>query len=564
MEIRKDNTPVKRHRGRIILLSISIVLVIGVAIGFWYWTTHKDVIIENQIEKAVAKTKDEFYKVSYDDMQVDESAGSLYMTNMKLVYDSAKYLSDLAQGKAPSMLFTIDIPEISVVGVKTKKALLDKEIVGRKLEIRNPVINLQYTYKGKDSQRNVPTEEIYSELLKNLDNIQIDSVVITGARIKTSNKNTGKTIMDVKDIDLGLMGLKVDSVSVKDHSRFLFSDNMNLKVAQFSWPAPNKLYDHKAENISLRSADNVLSVGRISIQPRLGENEFVNARPTQEDRFDFVFNNIVFSGININRLFKEYFDADAMTIQNASVKIYRDLARPRDNVNRVGQYPHQVMDDIPMKFNIRKVNVRNSFVEYKERNHITRQAGKVQFYNVNGTITNFTNDKKVENKVMTAALNASFLNQAPLRSKWTFYLFDANGRFDVSGSVGPMDAQNLNQLAEPMGPAIFKEGRMDALTFDMKGNNHSMNGTVKMLYDDLKVALLEKDKGETELDKKFLTSLLANFVIKNSNPKGNDDVRVEQVYLARNTNRSLFNLCWKAIFKGIRQTVGIKQEMAVK
>jgi hypothetical protein len=52
-------------------------------------------------------------------------------------------------------------------------------------------------------------------------------------------------------------------------------------------------------------------------------------------------------------------------------------------------------------------------------------------------------------------------------------------------------------------------------------------------------------------------------VIKNSNPKGDDDVRVQQVNLSRNINHSLFYLCWKTIFKGIRETVGIKQPIEV-
>ena len=79
---------------------------------------------------------------------------------------------------------------------------------------------------------------------------------------------------------------------------------------------------------------------------------------------------------------------------------------------------------MPLQFNIRKVNVRNSFVEYKERNHITRQSGLVQFYSVNGTITNFTNDKHAPNKVMKAFISSSFsLNKTPLETNWTFYLF---------------------------------------------------------------------------------------------------------------------------------------------
>jgi hypothetical protein len=289
----------------------------------------------------------------------------------------------------------------------------------------------------------------------------------------------------------------------------------------------------------------------------------VNSIPTQDDRFNFSLNNVVFSGIDIQKLSDEYLKAETMSIGRSVFKIYRDLARPRDKKNRVGYYPHQVLDDMPLGFNIRKVNVHNSFIEYKERNHITRKSGLVQFYNLNATLTNFTNNKHAPNKIMKAFVSSNFLNKTPLKTNWTFYLFDPKGRFDVSGTMGAIDGKDLNALAEPMGPASIKEGHFNGLTFDLHGNDYSMNGTVKLLYDNLKVALLEKDKGAAETDKKFLTSLLANFVIKNSNPKGDDEVRVKQVYLARNTNRSLFYLCWKTIFKGIRETVGVKQPVEV-
>ena len=164
---------------------------------------------------------------------------------------------------------------------------------------------------------------------------------------------------------------------------------------------------------------------------------------------------------------------------------------------------------------------------------------------------------------MRAFINSRFLNKTPLKTNWTFYLFHPKGRFDVSGTMDAIDGKDVNVLAEPMGPASIKEGRFNGLTFDLHGNDYSMNGSVKLLYEDLKVALLEKDKGATETDKKFLTSLLANFIIKNSNPKGDDGVRVQQVNVSRNTNRSLFYLTWKTIFKGIRETVGIKQPVEV-
>lgn len=562
----KLNSPIKstgRNSRKIVLISISFSLLAIIASGFLYWNSHKNRIIKTELEKAIVKSNKGFYKISYDDMKIDEAAGALSIRNMKLRFDSSSYQSFEKGSKLPSMVFNIDIPEINVAGVRTTRALLDKEIVGRKLEIKNPVIDLQYTYKGKDSIRNVPTQEIYRQILGNMDMIQIDSVQVMGAQLRTRNRNTGKLIIEVNNIDLSLLDVKVDSIGSLDSTRILFAKGVNVNVAKIAWPSPNSLYDYVAENVSLNSTAGTLSVNQILIDPRLGENAFVNSLPTQDDRFDFSFNNIVFSGVDIRKLSDEYLKAETMSIGKSAFKIYRDLARPRDKKNRVGYYPQQVLDDVPLVFNIRKVNVRNSFVEYKEKSHITRQSGLVQFYSVNASITNFTNDKHAPNKVMKAFINSSFLNKAPLKTNWTFYLFHPKGRFDVSGTMGAINGQDVNSLAEPMGPASIKEGRFNGLTFDLHGNDYSMNGNVKFLYEDLKVALLEKDKGATETDKKFLTSLLANIVIKNSNPKGDDEVRAQQVSLARNTNRSLFYLTWKTIFKGIRETVGIKQPAEV-
>src|SRR4030095_13037647 len=121
-----------------------------------------------------------------------------------------------------------------------------------------------------------------------------------------------------------------------------------------------RLYDYIAGNISLNSTAATLSVNQILIRPRLGENAFVNAIPTQDDRFNFSFNNVVFSGIDMQKLLDEYLKAETMTIGRSVFKVYRDLARPRDKKNRVGYYPQQVLDDIPFKFNIKKIIVSNS------------------------------------------------------------------------------------------------------------------------------------------------------------------------------------------------------------
>jgi hypothetical protein len=549
------------RKGKATALIIFLVFIGIIGGGIWYWNSNKKAIIRDKLESAIDKKSKGFYKVKYDNMEIDEIAGSLSVTNMRLSYDTNLYRMAVDLGKSPSLLLDIQIPELNITGVKTPKALLENEIVGNKLEIKNPRIDIQYTNQGKDSARHAPTKEIYEEILGGLDLIHIDTVLISGAQIKTRNLKTGKSTVEIENVSITLVDIKVDSAGHVDDSRYLFAKELSVNAGRISWAAANKRYSYRAENLMLSSNSQDLTIEKFSMDPSMNEQAFVNSIPTQDDRFDFSFNRISLKNIDLQKLFNENIVSESMVIGSASFKVYRDLAIPRDKKNRVGKYPHQVLDDIPIPIKINKVILSNTFVEYKERNHISRESGKVQFYNVQATINNFTNDKKAiaDNNVMTADITTSFLNKTPLKTHWVLYILHPKGRFNVKGSMGPISAAELNPLTEPMGPATIKDGKINSLEFDLEGHDYGMDGMVKMLYQDLKVSMLEKDKGSKEMDKKFLTSFVANLIIKNDNPKNNDAPRVMQVHFDRDTNRSIFHVLWKTIFKGVRETVGIKK-----
>jgi hypothetical protein len=548
-------------KGWIIITSILLFFSAAIGAGLWYWQTHKKQIIRNELEKAISKKSGGLYNVRYDGLELDEVAGFLSISNMNISYDSTRYISLETQEKAPPVLLNIHIPGITITGVKTPRALIKNEIVGRKLEIKNPVFELIYTHSGKDSLRNAPTKEVYEQILSNLDLIQIDSVLITGAQITTRNLKTGKKSIQLQNISLTLVDVKVDSTGNADSTRFFFAKEINAACEKLTWSSASKLYNYRADSISISSVNRELYVKHFKIDPTLNEEAFVKAIPTQDDRFDFSFNNIRLRNIDMQQLFQESILADSMLIGSASFKVYRDLAIPRDTKNRVGFYPQQVIQRIPLTFEFKKVIVPNAFIEYKERNNITRQSGRVQFNKVYATISNFTNNRKsiAVNNIMKADLSSMFLNKTPLKVTWLFYLRHPKGRFDVKGVAGAIDATQLNSLTVPMAPARMKEGHINGLEFNLQGNDYGMDGSVKFLYENLKVEMLEKDKGKTNLDKKSLTSFMANFMIKNSNPKKKEDIRIAQVHNDRDINHSIFYVTWKTIFKGIRVSAGLNK-----
>ena len=549
-------------KGKIIFFSLLVIILAGIAGGFLYWQTYKKQIIREQLEAAINGKSGGLYSIRYAALDLDEISGYLSVKEMNITYDSLRYESLRQQKNAPAILLSIHIPEIKVLGVKTPKALLDKEIEGTRLEIRNPELEIAYTLQGKDSSRSVPDREIYEQVLGNLNLIKMDTVIIIGGHIRTINMQTKERGIEFSNASIMLTGVQVDSAANADTSRILFAKQVMASCEEGICLSANKMYNYKMQGISFNSTDRSVSVKSFHLDPRFNEAAFMKELPAQEDRFDFAIQDIVIRNLDFAKLANEDISADSIVIGSASFKIYRDLNKIRDTKNRVGSYPHQAFQKIPIPISIKKILLRNGFVEYKEKNKITKETGKVQFYSIHALISNLTNkdDLIAKNNKMTASINCRFMDRAPFDVLWTFYLQNPNGRFDVAGRLGSINAKDISVLTEPMGPARIEDGTVNSVDFNLMGNSYSMNGTVKLLYENLKVALLERDEGSKEMDKKGLTSFIANFIIKNANPPGkNKETRIADVTYTRDTNRSIFNLTWKTLFKGLKQTVGINK-----
>jgi hypothetical protein len=150
-------------------------------------------------------------------------------------------------------------------------------------------------------------------------------------------------------------------------------------------------------------------------------------------------------------------------------------------------------------------------------------------------------------------LNASglFLGIGKLQTEWVLPLAAKDSVFTVKGEIGYMNGPDLNQLTEPMAMISLKSGQINKLNFYFTADNHKSNGKATFLYQDLKLEVLKMK--EEELKKNGLTSLVVNTMVKNNNPQ-NDDVREGNIYYERDVKRSFFNLVWKSILSGVKNT----------
>lgn len=542
-------------KGKAIVAGILLLLVIAVVLCIVYWNAIKEHLIRNQVKLKVREKTDWLYTIHYSKMEIDEVGGNLSISNLSLQYDSTRYLMMKAQKKEPPILFRMKIASIAVTGVQTSRALLTKEITGSKIRISYPVIEMYYTQAEKDTAHNIPADEAYRQMLGELESIRVDTLLIVGAQLITRNMQTGRQELRLTDTHMELRDVVVDSTSGRDSSRMIFSKQLSAACSTLLWSSPDGLYTYKAENIAVGSAKREIYAGRFRIIPALGEAAFTAKKNIQSDRFDIDIRQPFFHGVDFQQLMKKRLVTDSVVVSSASFNIFRDMTRSPDPRSKLGTYPHQKLARIPFPVKIRKIILNNSAVEYKEKGRLLQKTGKVNFDGIRAVISNITNDRTAPDKIATADIRARFLGRFPVQTSWAFYLFNTNGRFDVKGNLGALNAPAINSITEPLGGIRIKRGRIKRLDFNLKGYDYGMDGTVQLLYDDLKVAVLKKEKDAGILKEKKLASWGANMIIKDANPSAKEAPRLIHVHLDREINRSLFHLSWKTLLKGIKETV---------
>ncbi len=540
-----------------ILLLLLILVTVSAGGVLLYWETHKKKIIRLKVEQVIEGKSNGLYKVHYADMQLDEVGGNVSFYDMYIGYDTTAYLS--VKEKTP-VLLNIHIPSIHIYGVKTPKALLGKEIIGHLVEINDPSIEIIYTGHSTPS-KNLPSKEVYEEILGKLKLIRMDTLSIHHAHIVTRHLNRNDSVV-FNNTNITLTHVAVDSLSNADSTRILFARVLDLRCEKISWTEMAKRYAFTIRNISFNSDTAYMHIGNIDIIPQLSEDAFVKSMPFQSDRFDMHYTNIKLLHVDCRELMNEVLKADTLEVNSSSIKLYCDLIIPPNSKNPKDNYPQQQIMKIPLSFVIRRALFDNTYIDYRERNDITRMVSETKFYDGNYNIENLVNQPSAirANNICRVNISTSFLHVAPIKATLELPIGDQQGKFTFKGSVGGGDATILNPILEPTSLVKIRKGTIKNLDVNLNGNNTRADGTVTILYDGLKVDVLKMGK-DSGFNKKGFTSFVGNVIIKDANPKKGDPVRVAEVHHVRGMNRSIFNFIWKSILEGVNTSINNPKKM---
>lgn len=503
--------------------------------------------------KKASFTVDQFYSFNNDRPELIVSNVAFSGELKTIVFERIvlnRFNDAAGEGK-----MLLDASTLKVAGVNTNAIVKDKNLVVDSIQCGQIDI-YEPPKENLPDIKAVSKEQPQSDSASGFQNVY--SIALRYLAFDNVNfKATQARNFDLGKIQFQLQDVAADRVALLKKNPLQYVNEVNLEIAYMKFTSGDKQYKYGLDDIRINSRTKSLKIGSAYSTPVLSETAFAKHYKYQRDRFDASMKGITLHGIRMNDLFNNKLVATGLTVSQTSLKLYRDLTRPLEQKSKVGNYPSQLLKKLDFPVHITKASLPSVYVSYREKQVNSGEVGTVTFTQTSLDVSNITNiDSEInKNQVLTVGFKAKALGPIPLNGNFYFYMKSNNGSFRAKGSTGSFDALALNKIALPMAMVRIKSGRINSIDFDFKGDDSGASGPMTMAYDNLKIDILKKDGDSEELKKRGFLSLLANIVIVNNNPS-NGKLREAEAKRERDVYKSFFNLVWKTLFEGMKETLG--------
>ncbi len=505
-------------------------------------------------------------RATVENIQLPPSKNNLRINIEKLDYDAAKrslHVAAVRQYEANEMQPIIDLKNIQVNDLNTDAFIIQQRLKAGTITCDGGLITIYKNNKAPSANKGDQSIDLSSDLI---DQAQVAGIKLGNTKIVIINKSEpGSKPFILNNAKFSVLTpVKINEGATVNN--LINNADWELSADGFSFDTKNKLYKISVGNFIINNAAGTAKVTSFFLKPLVTEQQFVQQSSYAHDLYNLSVNNISLSGVNIKKLLRNrVLEVDKASFQPI-IKVFNDKTLPPDTRSKIGMYPHQSLVKLDFPFYIKTASISNGSVSYRERAAKSALVGNVFFSNVNGTILNITNipDRIKANPLLTVKASAKFLGEGNITTLWQLplnTLNTANGAFQIEGQAQKMNALTLNPIIEPLGMASVKQGSIDKVTFNINGSNTKAAGEILFLYQDLKVEILKKEEDDKQMKKKGLVTLLANTFIKNENK---NPANSKTASYERDITKSFFNLVWKTIYAGVKNTALGKKEKEEK
>lgn len=539
---------------------VILLLLIAGGVALYFSAKWKPVLTA-KIKEVVYDGSKHLYQIDFKDISINLLSGSVTVDSISLRPDTAVFNARKVAGTAPTHLFSIRLAKLQLRSISLLKVYFDKEIEMNDIILDHPSINMIYNKVYKKPDTSTDHRTLYQRISKTLKSVHINAIKIENADFDYVSGANGRILNSVKRLNVQVKDLLLNENSGADSTRFYYTKDVSFELSGYSSLSKNKMYTTKIDTIRGSARRKTISIKGLKMIPMYPDLTFSRMLKVQKDRYDLNFPQIYLRDVDFIQLNTDgILHAGALKISDGVAKVFMNRELPGQDIDKSKNFPHMALRKLPIQTTLDTLILKRVSVAYTEYNPITQKRGTVHIDELNGRIMNVTNDSVslLKNHYAVAYLKAFMIKAVTLNIRIKFDLIAKNAAFNFKGNIGPMDMVKLNPLSKALGLVEIEKGSIQHIDFEANANAAGSTGIMHMYYQGLKVALLKEGEDGAPAKKKGLLSFLANtLIVKDANPTKGDAVRTAKINFQRPRGASFFNLLWKSVFVGIRETVGL-------
>jgi hypothetical protein len=542
----------KRKALYIFLGIIGFILVLAGSASLWVSYHYKGILMA-RIPVMVSENTDGLYKVEVGDISINIITRKITIRNVHFYADPAKIAELKQQNICPRTTYNFTVPEAVAHGINWRAIIADHNFKCGYITINNPATLFEGRPRGDTSRMKKNDKKPLV--------IQAGKIYINNPDITYSYKDDSTQYsLRVKGGKVELTDWLLDTKKGLDTGSFLFAHNSVVNFDSFFYKKENGAYNMSSAGIGFSTGQRDLTLEHMELKLVGKKEDFYKRVGEQKEIYDFHFPRIRFSGLNWKDLINgRQLETDTMTMYDPELSLYFSRKYPASKTSKVGNYPHQLLRSMGLKTNIRHLLVNNGTFKYTEENEITNKEATITFEGIKGVLKNVTNIDTIisKNDKCTIALDGRYQQNGRLTANFVLSLSDPKGFFTLDGSAKNIHAEDINQTTKTLALTEVRAFNMSRLDMHIEGDQTYGKGSVTMLYDGLELAFLKISDENNKADSKGLgmLSFLANkLALYPANPMPGKEVRHMTTYVKRDAYKGFFNLIWKNIFQGAKNT----------
>lgn len=543
------------------LIGIFASLLLAGILLSWYLSRHYKDILRDKISEKVYSASRGLYHVEMDDLEINLLTGSAQVKGLKLIGDTAAYAALKVQKEAPETRIDLITNSLKIEHLNLWKMLVSKKIsVG---EIKIDTLNVKIVkeilpYERKDTS----AMDLYARIKDSFKELRIDQIALTSLNMDYRDE-LGKAPLRLKNGAIQIADFLVDPYSRADSNRVFYSERIQLALPGFDYSIPESPYRLAFDNFKLDSKNKSALLHKIRLEPKIPKDQYFRNDKQNKALITLEWDTLRVKEWDLGLLSREgKVHVKQVFLTRGAAVFRKDRRYQKDNVNKIGEAPHQQIMNLQQLLRVDTIHVDRSLVQYRQINEKGTDEGIISFVNVHGVITNMTNDSTQlrKDKYMRADLKAMLMGKGQLHALFGFDMRSKDGAHTYKGRLGRMDASAFNLILTPLLNLEIASGNIKGIRFDMKANDSGNWGDFRFDYDDFKVNIFG-GLAEGERKKKGIVSFFVNkFVINDSNPDANEVYHIGKVNHTRVPEYSHFKTIWKSLQDGIAQCAGIESK----